>query len=76
MSKIKKILTEDRAQAKYFYKAVELALDDVYEIIAEIAGQTKYHTDEQYKKYLGRVEASLKNLESDFEKLIEVMAKK
>lgn len=76
MSKIKKVLTEDRGDAKYFFKAVSVALDDVYKIFEEIEGQTKYHTDEQYRKYLDHVKVSIKNLESDFEKLIEVMAKK
>lgn len=49
MSKIKKILTEDYRQAKYFSDAVESSIEEIWRIYDEIEGQTEYQDDQRFK---------------------------
>jgi len=74
MSKIKKVLTEDHKQAKYFLGAVDKALDEVLEVWDEIDGQTKYQTNAQFRKKLDAIAKQIRYLGSSFEELIEIMA--
>lgn len=74
MSKIKKVLTEDRSQAKYFTGAVDKALDGILEVWDEIDGQTKYHTNAQFRKKLEATAKQIRYLGSSFEELIRIIA--
>ena len=74
MSKIKKVLTEDRKQARYFLNAVDKALDEVLEVWDEIDGQTKYQTNAQFRKKMDAIAKQIRYLGSSFEELLEIMA--
>jgi len=75
MSKIKKLLTENRGREKYFSRAVEQAMSDLWEIYDEIEGQTTYKNDPNFIGHLSAVNKGIRALGVSFDKLIDVIVK-
>jgi len=73
MSKIKKILTEDYRQAKYFSDAVESSIEEIWRIYDEIEGQTEYQDDQRFKMLLLRVKNDIMSLNNSFDDLIRII---